>query len=58
MERITAHRNLVKKTDGNRTLGKPRLILADIINVYLQGVYLEVRNGLIWLRIGRGDGLF
>jgi hypothetical protein len=35
--KVAAYRNLVKKTDGKRTLGTPRRILADIINVYFQG---------------------
>jgi hypothetical protein len=47
-----------RKTDGKRPLGRPRRILAHIINVYLQGVDMEEWNGLIWLRIGKGDGLF
>jgi hypothetical protein len=58
MGTIAAYRILVKKTDGKRPLGKPRPVLADIIKVYLQGVDMEAWNGLIWLRIGKGDGLF
>jgi hypothetical protein len=49
---------LGRKTDGKRRLGRPRPILADINKVYPQGVDMEEWNGVIWLRIGKGDGLF
>jgi hypothetical protein len=49
---------LVRKIDGKRPLGRPRLILADIIKVYLQEADMEEWNDLICLRIGKGDGLF
>jgi hypothetical protein len=55
---IAAYRILVRKTDGKRPLGRPRPILEDIIKVYLQEVDMEAWNGLICLRIRRGDGLF
>jgi hypothetical protein len=58
MGKIAAYRILGRKTDGKRPLGRPRPILADIIQVYLQGVDMEEWNGLIWLRIGKGDRPF
>jgi hypothetical protein len=47
-----------KENWWKETTGSLRLILADISNVYLQEVDIEEWNGLIWLRIGKGDGLF
>jgi hypothetical protein len=58
MGTVAAYRILVRKTDGKRPLGRPRPILADIIKVYLQEADMESWNGLISLRIGRGEGLF
>jgi hypothetical protein len=58
MGTIAAYRILGRKTDGKRPLGRLRPILADIIKAYNQGVGMEEWNGLMWLRIGKGDGLF
>jgi hypothetical protein len=50
-----AYRVLVGRPEGRRPLGKPRRRWEDNIKMDIQ----EVRwDGLVWLRIGTGGGLF
>jgi hypothetical protein len=52
-----AYRILVGRPEGRRTLGRPRLRWEDNIKTDLQEVGWGAWTGLIWLRIGTGDGL-
>jgi hypothetical protein len=51
-----AYRILVRRPEGRRLLGRPRLRWEDNIKMYLQEVGWGVWTGLIWLRIGTGGG--
>jgi hypothetical protein len=46
----------VGKTDGKTFLGRPRPRWKGSINMDLQKWDVGVWTGLIWLRIGTGDG--
>ena len=50
------HMVLVGKTEGKRTLGRPRRRWEDNIKMDLQEVGVVVRTGWSWLRIGTGGG--
>ena len=50
------HRVLVGKTEGKRTLGRPRRRSEDNIKMDVQEVGGGVRTGWSWLRIGTGGG--
>ena len=50
------HRVLVRKPEGKRRLGRPRLRLEDNIKMDLQEVARGVGTGWSWLRIGTGGG--
>jgi hypothetical protein len=52
-----AYRVLVGRREGRRQLGRPRRRWEDNIKMDLQGVEWGAWTGLIWLRIGTGDGL-
>jgi len=57
-ERRRAYRGLVRKPEGKRPLGRPRLRWDDNSKIDLQGVgWWGAWTGLIWLRIGTGGGL-
>jgi len=47
----------VGKTEGKRLLGRSRRRWEENILMDLQEVEWEAWSGLIWLRIGIGDGL-
>ena len=47
----------VGKREGKRPLGRPREMLEDNIKMGLQELGWGEWTGLIWLRIGTGDGL-
>jgi hypothetical protein len=51
-EKRNAHRILVRKLEGKRSLGRPRRWWVD--NIKMDGL---VWIGLIWLRIGTSGGL-
>jgi hypothetical protein len=51
-----AHRVLVRKPEGKRPLGRPRLRWEDNIKMDLQDVSGVVGTGWSWLRIGTGGG--
>jgi len=46
----------VGKTEGNRTLGRPKRRWRDNIKLYLQEVGLGDMDLLIWLRTGTDGG--
>jgi hypothetical protein len=48
---------LVRRHEGKRSLGRPRCRWGKYLNGSA-GTGMEVWTGLIWLRIGTGDGLF
>jgi hypothetical protein len=52
-----AYRILVGRLEGRRPLGRPRRRWEDNIKMDLQEVGWGAWTGLIWLRIGSGDGL-
>jgi hypothetical protein len=52
-----AYRILVRRPEGRRPLGRPRLRWEDNIKMDLQEVGWGAWTGLIWLRIGAGGGL-
>jgi hypothetical protein len=52
-----AYRILVGRPGGRRPLGRPRRRWEDNIEMDLQEVGWETWTGLIWLRIGKADGL-
>jgi hypothetical protein len=52
-----AYRVLVGKTEGKRSLGRPRRRWEDNIKMNLQEVRWGAWIGLIWLMIGTGGGL-
>jgi len=56
-ERKVAYRVLVWKPEGKRQLLRSRRRWEDNIRMDLQEVGWGARTGLIWLRIGTGDGL-
>jgi hypothetical protein len=56
-ERRGACRVLVGKPKGERPLGRPRHGWEDNIKMDLQEVGWGTWTGLIWLRLGTGDGL-
>jgi hypothetical protein len=47
----------VKKSEGKRPLGRPRLRWVDNIKMDLREIGWDDVNGLIWLRIGTSGGL-
>jgi hypothetical protein len=55
-DRGGVYRNLVGKPEGKRPLGRPRRRLEDDIKMELEEVGWSSWAGLIWLRIGTGDG--
>jgi hypothetical protein len=56
--RRCAHKVLEGKPGGKILLGSPRRRWKDNIEMNLQEVGWGTWTGLIWLRIGIGDGLF
>jgi len=52
-DRRVAHRALVRKPEGKRSLGRPRRRWEDN-KIDLQEVGWGSRNGLIWIRTGTG----
>jgi len=52
-----AYMVLVRRHEGKRSLGRPRCRWGKYLNGSA-GTGMEVWTGLIWLRIGTGDGLF
>jgi len=50
------YRVLVRKTEGQRPLGRPRRRWEDNIKMDLQEVGCGALNGSSWLRIGIGGG--
>jgi len=56
-KRKGAYRFLVGKSKRKRTLGIRMLILEDNIKIHLREVEWGTWAGLIWLRIGRGEGM-
>ena len=54
--RSDVYRVLVRKSDGERPLGRPRLTWEDNIKIDLQEVGSGEWTELIWLRIGTGGG--
>ena len=50
------YRVLVGRPDGKSPLGRPKRRWEDNIKMDLQKVGWEARPGLLWLRIGTGDG--
>jgi len=56
-KRRGAYMVLVKKPEGKRPLGRPRLRWEDNIKIHLQEMEWGARTGLIWLRIGTGGSL-
>jgi hypothetical protein len=52
-----AYRVLVGRPEGRRPLGRPRRRWEDNIKMDVQVVGWGAWTGLIWLRIGTGDGL-
>jgi hypothetical protein len=57
MGRRRLYRVSVEKPEGKRPLGRPRPRLGDNIKMDLEEVEWKACTGLIWLRIGTGDGL-
>jgi len=55
-ERRGVYRVLVGKPEGKRPLGRPRRRWEDNIIMDLKELGVGVWTGLIWLRIGTGDG--
>ena len=55
-ERRGVYRVLVEKPEGRRLLGRPRRRWEDNIKMDLQEVGWGAWTGLIWLRIGTGEG--
>jgi hypothetical protein len=51
-DRRGAYRVLVRRSDGKRSLGRPRYRWEDNIKMDLQEVGWGAWTGLIWLRIG------
>jgi hypothetical protein len=56
-ERRGAYRDLVEKSEGKRTLGRPSRRWEDNIKLDLQELGLREWTVLIWLRIWTGGGL-
>ena len=52
-----AYRVLVDKHKGKRPLGRPSLRWEDNIKIDFREISLGTWTLLIWLRIGRSDGL-
>ena len=55
-ERRDVYRVLVGKSEGKRSLGRPRFRWEDNIKMDLQEVGCGVWTGSSWLRIGTGGG--
>jgi hypothetical protein len=55
-EKRGVYRVFVRKSEGNRPLGRPRLRWVYNIKKDLQKVGYGAWTGLIWLRIGTGCG--
>jgi hypothetical protein len=51
-----AYRVLVWEPEGKGALGRPKQRWEENIKMGVQEVGLEAWTGLIWLRIGTGDG--
>jgi hypothetical protein len=56
-EKRYACRVFVGKPEGKRPLGRPRRRLEDNLKIDLKKEDWVVYTGLIWLRIGTGEGL-
>jgi hypothetical protein len=56
-ERRGAYRILVGRSEGRRSLRRPRCRLEDNFKMDLQEVGWGTWTGLSWLRIGTGGGL-
>ena len=56
VDRRGVYRVLVRKPEGKRPLGRPRLRWNVNIKMDLQEVGCGVWTGSIWLRIGTGGG--
>jgi len=56
-ERRVVYRNLLRKPEGKRPLGRPRRRWEDNIKMDLQEGGMEAWSELIWLRIGTNGGL-
>jgi hypothetical protein len=56
-EKRNVYRLLVKKPEGKRPLGRPRLSWMVNIRMILERLYGVMWTGLVWLRIGRGGEL-
>jgi hypothetical protein len=52
-----AYRILVRKPDVRKPLRRPRRRMDNNVKMGLQEMGSGSYTGLIWLRIGRGDGL-
>ena len=57
MTRWDTYRFLIGKHEGKRPLGRPSLRWEDNIKIDFGEISLGTWNLLIWLRIGRSDGL-
>ena len=55
-ERRGVYRGLVGKSEGKRSLGRPRHRWGDNIKMNLQEVEWGNWTGLSWLRVGTGGG--
>jgi hypothetical protein len=56
-EKRNVYRLLVGKPEGKRPLGRPRSRWIDKIKMDLIEIGLVLWTGLVWLRIGTGEGL-
>ena len=57
-ERRDAYRDLVGRSEGNRRLGRSRLIWEDNIKMIQERNGMGSWIGLIWLRTGRSGGVY
>ena len=57
MEVVGAYWVFVKKTEGRRSLGRPKCKWENNIKINLRKVGWGHGLDLTWLRIGTGDGL-
>jgi len=58
VDRRDAYRCLVRRPDGKRPLGRPRLRWEIILKFIFKEWNGDAWTGLLWLRIGAGDGRF
>jgi hypothetical protein len=56
-EKRKAYRILVGKSEGKRSLGRPRRRWVDNIKMVLRVIECGGMDWVIWLRIGTGGGL-